>query len=310
MVPSWLVLDTPTLLLLGIGLAVIGTISLLCRHLNVLLGFGLSTGVAALAVYSADFVFIGPPRSFAVIAVLAALNAVIVIARTRWAAAKVFTLVRVLSLPAVQATACLLVGTGLVVLATVGSEPVYENELTLGDLTEEGCRDFREIEGMQVTTDRGRPIPMLEPAGAKDVSDANVRRLTSERFQLIRTADRNPHVNCHGWVFTMGQFWLGGKWVDAILTDNDYRVVTDPRPGDVVVYRDGGGKVLHTALVRGAWDDLVLVESKWGALGTYIHLVDDTSYGDGYKFYRTSRPDHLLRGLSRPYPSSAVVRRG
>src|SRR5205807_1160464 len=74
--------------------------------------------------------------------------------------------------------------------------------------------------------------------------------------------------NCHGWVFTGGRYWVKGGAVEDILRDNGYRTVEDPRPGDLVVYRDDQGAVSHTGVVSSVGaDGLVLVESKWSWLG-------------------------------------------
>src|SRR5262249_49733975 len=116
---------------------------------------------------------------------------------------------------------------------------------------------------------------------------------------------------CHGWVFAMGQAWISGAAVDTILDDNGYASVDDPAVGDLVVYRDGTGKVLHSGIVRGvAGDERILVESKWGALGIYVHAAGHTGYADNFKFYRSKRQGHLLRGLSRPPSGSLSVQPG
>jgi hypothetical protein len=85
-----------------------------------------------------------------------------------------------------------------------------------------------------------------------------------------------------------------------LLEHNAYSIVTLPRVGDVVVYRDPtNDQVVHTGLVRVAGaDGLVLVESKWGWMGRYLHAPLDQPYGGEYVFYRSSRPGgHQLRGL-------------
>src|SRR5207248_516297 len=48
-------------------------------------------------------------------------------------------------------------------------------------------------------------------------------------------------------------------------------------------------------------DGVVLVESKWGQLGRYIHTCADHIYGDNTcTYYRSSRTGHVLRGLQGP----------
>ena len=64
-----------------------------------------------------------------------------------------------------------------------------------------------------------------------------------------------------------------------ILNDDGYRVVEQPHPGDIVVYRGDGGMVEHVGLVLQA-DQVfgvrqILVLSKWGGDGEYIHREED-----------------------------------
>ena len=71
----------------------------------------------------------------------------------------------------------------------------------------------------------------------------------------------------------------------TILADNGYVVVDEPREGDIVIYRDGLGQVQHTGLVRFVGTDgLVLVESKWGSLGIYLHTPKEQPYGEFFNF--------------------------
>lgn len=111
--------------------------------------------------------------------------------------------------------------------------------------------------------------------------------------------------NCHGWVFTGGRYLLLGHQVDGILSDNGYTAVSDPAAGDVCVYRDQGGRVTHTGLVRAVLDDgTVLVESKWGRLGVYLHAVGESCYGTEFAYHRTDRGGHLLSGLGESGPAT------
>jgi hypothetical protein len=83
--------------------------------------------------------------------------------------------------------------------------------------------------------------------------------------------------------------------VDEILADNGYQIVEEAREGDVIIYRDELGQVRHSGLVRFVGTDgLVLVESKWGSLGLYLHTPKEQPYGEFFDFYHTSRPNHEL----------------
>jgi hypothetical protein len=151
-------------------------------------------------------------------------------------------------------------------------------------------------------TDRGTPIPLKSPAApraTREIEDREAQILAHRRLTLgvIRQRPADDRTNCHGWVFTGGRYWVSGESIDQIIRENGYQEVATPRPGDLAVYRVGDTPA-HTAVVRYATNGLpVLVEGKWSWMGVYLHAVDQSLYGRQYKFYRPTRPSHLLAGL-------------
>jgi hypothetical protein len=147
-------------------------------------------------------------------------------------------------------------------------------------------------------TDPGRSIELTEcsdddfPVAQSQADEDLLGR--NHPFTLIRTTPPDPASNCHGWVFTGGRYWVRDSAVDQILADNGYHEVTEPRAGDLIVYRGASGEVAHTGVVRVA-GDLVLVEGKWGSMGCYLHAPDQYPYGYSWSFYRSPRRGHLLR---------------
>ena len=62
----------------------------------------------------------------------------------------------------------------------------------------------------------------------------------------------------------------------------------------------------HTAIVRYVSEGMpVLVEGKWGALGVYLHAVEESCYGRNYMFYRSSRKGHQLTETLPPVLSNS-----
>ncbi|MFO0968121.1 MAG: hypothetical protein U0793_21405 [Gemmataceae bacterium] len=180
---------------------------------------------------------------------------------------------------------------------------------------------LEDIDNVTAFTDRGRRILLktnvlpnagkLDPVTLRQQIDLLTRH--GLRDQVIHVSSGWQNCNCHGWVFSSGQFWVGGEQVDAILEDNRYQAVATPRPGDVAVYRDEQEKVTHTGIVLciNPASHLILVESKWGALGRFIHPHDMHCYGaNDCTFYRSPRAGHRLRGIpvegSSPVPDSPV----
>ena len=168
-----------------------------------------------------------------------------------------------------------------------------------------GAINIEAIPGEALLTDKGRLVPVfrsrvqpgMEP-WAETPADAFANR-------RIQRAGKDGQANCHGWVFTGGQYLLQGTWIDAILADNEYELVSEPRVGDVIVYRDFLDHVMHTGLVCNVFEDgMVLIESKWGIDERYLHLPEDQFYSQRYEYYRRQRPSVI--GAASPHLVQAV----
>jgi hypothetical protein len=161
---------------------------------------------------------------------------------------------------------------------------------------------LEEVAAPRPLTDRGRPVRLFQVPAANQrsgvVTAGEAALLANQELmdQTIRVAPADAGYNCHGWVFGGGRYWVKGEDVDLLLHDNGYRRVAAPQVDDVVVYRDGEGRVVHSGVVRAVGrDGLVLVESKWGRLCRFIHTPD--CYPGRRSFYRTVRGGHEMRGL-------------
>ncbi len=140
-------------------------------------------------------------------------------------------------------------------------------------------------------TDLGAPIQLFSPVAPRS-ADAleQLERAWHPPYVLTRRGPASDASNCHGWVFTGGRYWVSGDSVEIILAEG-YRAVTEPRPGDLVVYRENG-VASHTAVVVEGG-----VEGKFGTHGVYAHAVDDSAYGSDFTYYRSGRAGHLLIGV-------------
>ncbi len=149
-------------------------------------------------------------------------------------------------------------------------------------------------------TDRGGSINLYSavanPAAVVPNRDAlaaaEARHFVDRR---IKRRDAGRRANCHGWLFTGGRYFLGPDDVERILAENGYRSVASPKPGDLIIYRDSAGNIVHSGLVRLADKELVIVESQWGASARYLHEPAEQAYSASFTYYRSARAGHLVR---------------
>jgi hypothetical protein len=149
-----------------------------------------------------------------------------------------------------------------------------------------------------VYTDAGRELLLYRPARAStpdELKEAEAQTFAAWGLaeRAIRTAPAGQDCNCHGWVFAGGSAWVCSEDVPTILHDNRYQHVSDPRPGDLIVYRQAGAVVHSGVVLTVGPDGRVLVESKFGRVGRFIHEPEAARYGS-YTFYHSARPGHRL----------------
>ena len=149
-------------------------------------------------------------------------------------------------------------------------------------------------------TDQGRRIRLMEWDILDSDFQAYVRRNDSNLQKLasnaIRRSEPDKKSNCHGWVFGEGQCIIPCDLVDRILDDNEYSAVKQPAVNDVVIYRDNLGNPIHSGIVRGVLENgVVMIESKFGIEGCYLHTLDQQPYSQAYTFHHTERGSHSIQ---------------
>jgi len=157
--------------------------------------------------------------------------------------------------------------------------------------------DRNEIPGIRLVTDRGRKLKLYRLVISDEAEAAEQQWVAEGRLQcrVIRTGEIDPASNCHGWVFTGGRYAVHPNDVETILQDNGYQPVESPGKGDLIVYRNEAGVVTHTGIVlEVVHEDLVLIESKWGPLGRFLHPPEYQPYGANYTYYRSDREGHQM----------------
>lgn len=163
-------------------------------------------------------------------------------------------------------------------------------------------------------TDLGQTIELdlpVDPAELADLEELEEASASIQQYQqhwLIRRGPPDDTSNCHGWVFTNGKYNIGGRSVPTILDQNNYVQVKETEAGDLVVYRNNTGDISHTGIVRavlGAND--ILVESKWGRMGVYLHPVEKSCYGTAFEFYRSERGTHVITMLAEKAKTAGAM---
>jgi hypothetical protein len=122
-------------------------------------------------------------------------------------------------------------------------------------------------------------------------------------FNLNSSEAPEYNTDCHGLTFTNGDYWIDNTEVDKILKGDGYKKVDDTREsksstslskakvGDVVIYRDANGNILHSATVEE-------VNIKSFLFFTWIDIKVNTLSGtetEPYKANITDAPDPYVR---------------
>jgi hypothetical protein len=204
-----------------------------------------------------------------------------------------------------------LLGIGLAALGSAGLDRavdaiVFEDRAHMEELMAMPTLEAQPVG--YARTDCGSEIPLLIAADERDPKQLRSveQHILTDQGRMDLVIRRRPpadRCNCHGWVFAGGEYWVGLDQVEHILDDNGYLPISEPRPGDLAIYRNSADTIIHSAVVRATCDDgIVLVEGKWGWMGVFLHPVGESYYGKNYTFYRSDRAGHLLVDLPASKP--------
>lgn len=121
--------------------------------------------------------------------------------------------------------------------------------------------------------------PQLTAQQVQDINDY----VTTNHPNVTRVANPTNEYDCHGLTFKNGALWINNDQVQRILDDQGWMVAPAgmQNVGDIVVYKKDG-KITHTGLVQQSQNgNATKIDSKWGAMGRYIHDPTDVpnSYG-------------------------------
>jgi hypothetical protein len=152
------------------------------------------------------------------------------------------------------------------------------------------------------------PVDPADLAYLEELEEASAPIQQYQHHWLIRRGPPDDNSNCHGWVFTNGKYNIAGRSVPTILEQNNYVQVKNPEIGDLVVYRNTNGDISHTGIVRAVLGkNDVLIESKWGRMGVYLHPVEKSCYGPNFEYYRSERGTHIITMIADKEKTTGMV---
>ena len=112
-----------------------------------------------------------------------------------------------------------------------------------------------------------------------------------------RSGDSGFDTDCHGNTFADGDYWISNDQVDKVLTGDSYQQVDSPNTGDVAVYKDANGQVLHSTTVVGTKNDGTLMVEGLGGLETETSVTtaaDAWSDDATIEYYTKPNPDPVI----------------
>lgn len=293
-------------LTVALGAVALGLVWLLSRRTRKTNRWSLALAMVVFGLAAAGAVLL--EQSWQVVGSLAGLAVLIpVVALFRANAERVaVVLSALLSRPYFHGAALLIAGLALGATQLTRMDQALANEVANTDHILSALETVELVaeEALIASTDQGASIPLYAPSeeSLTPTTNAHERQFLHDLkldLNLLRTGSPDSRYNCHGWVFGGGRCWIRGAAVNTILQDNGYQVVSRPAPGDVAIFRNGTGEVAHTALVRMVTaDGVILLESKWGKLGRYIHTATQHGYAScSCTYYHSQRGSHVVRGL-------------
>lgn len=217
--------------------------------------------------------------------------------------------------PRVAGVVTTVLGVGLIVLCTFQLERDENAEFERNIAYLEQATGFHpplEPASVACRTDAGTPVTVYtasvqRPHAELIQDERNILAGYDWENRVIHRSPADDESNCHGWVFTGGKYWVVSSDVMTIVTQNGYRRVRVPMPGDLVVYKRDDGSISHTGIVRSV-GAVTMVESKWGWMGVYLHAVESSCYGTNYTYYHNpTRSGHQFAQLN-PSDAAPVAR--
>lgn len=130
-----------------------------------------------------------------------------------------------------------------------------------------------------VLTVGGQEVPVMEPTRELTSEEINQINSTYSWDGLMRAGEPTAVYNCHSYAWhamtTQNSHWI--EHVGIYVGDSATETVQsgEMQTGDIVVYCDENGKILHSAVVFDLAAEVPVMASKWGKAGVYYHAINN-----------------------------------
>jgi hypothetical protein len=142
----------------------------------------------------------------------------------------------------------------------------------------------RDPRSIPMTTRDGSHIPNFRrPEDSPEMRRGAANTLKVEHGNAKLRSSSSTY-NCVGHLFASRRTWVESDHLPAILERDGYSRVDDPSKlcvGDIVVYENAHGEITHVGQVVEMQPNLldggrkVIILSKWGVYGEYLHELLD-----------------------------------
>lgn len=145
------------------------------------------------------------------------------------------------------------------------------------------------VQSIVTQTSQGTPIPNQQNMNLAGNELALLQHWKAKYSVQLRTQPTGL-FNCHGLSFASRRTCISDKSaISQIIKDDGYQQVAphDVLPGDVILYFvDGGAEHSGIVVQGGMAPGMMLVLSKWGTNGEFIHGAYNSPYGTDVRFFR------------------------
>jgi hypothetical protein len=106
----------------------------------------------------------------------------------------------------------------------------------------------------------------------------------------IETAPPDERYNCHDFTFFGGPATGAKRHPEELLIEQGFRPVDVPSVGDIIIYRERNGAIMHSGIVKAVGvGGFILIESKWGGRGRYLHQPEVQGMDAIISYYSNKR---------------------